>query len=125
MRTGKSKKYIAIRSSTTNWNTQVGAISNNPPRQQPVRQQQPVQQTNTNKELCWSCGGIFTPGRIAQCTAKQAQCSICKKTGHFAKMCRCKKPPLPQRRNQPRGGCRRPQGPTQSQLRVRQIQENL
>ena len=61
MRTGKSKKNIAIRSSTTNWNTQVGAISNNPPRQQPVRQQQPVQQTNTNKELCWSCGGIFTP----------------------------------------------------------------
>ena len=68
---------------------------------------------------------MFTQGRIAQCTAKQAQCSICKKTGHIAKTCRSKKSPLPQRRNRSRGVHQRPQGPTQSQLRVRQIQENL
>ena len=34
-------------------------------------------------------------------------------------------PPLAQRRNPFRGGYQRPQEPTQSQLRVRQIQENL
>ena len=118
---GQENQREILRSSTTNWNTQVSAISRNPPRNN-VRQQQPAQQTNPNRELCWRCGGIFTPGDTIQCKAKQAQCSICKNTGQFSKMCRCKIPPLPQRRNQPRGGYQRPQGPTQSQLRVRQIQ---
>ena len=44
---------------------------------------------------------------------------------HFAKMYRSKIPPLPQRRNPSRGGYQRHQGTTQSQLWVRQIQENL
>ena len=42
-------------------------------------------QTNTNDELCLRCWGIFTPGHINPCTVKQARCSICKNTGHFAK----------------------------------------
>ena len=56
---GQENQRVNLRSSTTNWNTQVGAISNNSPRQQPTRQQQPAQ-TDTNKELCWKCGGLFT-----------------------------------------------------------------
>ena len=75
---GQENQREILRSSTTDWNTQVGAISNHSPRQQPVRQQQPAQ-TNTNKEQWWRCGGLFTQGHIAQCTSKQAQCSICKK----------------------------------------------
>ena len=118
---GQENQREIIRSTATNWNTQVGAVTNNYPHQQPTRQQQ----TNTNKELCWRCGGNVSQGYITQCTAKQATCSICKKTGHFAKMCRSKIPPLPQRRTQSRGGYQRPQGSSQNQLRVRQIQESL
>ena len=118
---GQENQREILGSNATVWNSQVGVVTNNLPRQQPPRQQQ----TNTNKDLFWRCGGIFSQGHITQCTAKQATCSICKKTGRFAKMCRSKIPPLPQRRTQPRGGYQRPQGLSQSQLRVRQIQENL
>ena len=116
---GLDNQRELLRSSTSNWNAQVGAISNNPPRQQQA------QQATTNKELCWRCVGIFAPGHIAQCTAEQAQCSICKKTSPFAKICCSKIPPLPKKRYQSRGGYQRPQGPTQSQIRVHQIQGNL
>ena len=59
-----------------------------------------------------------------KCAAKQATCSICKKTGHSTKMCRSKIPPLPARKTNPRRSYQRPQGQG-SQLKVRQIQENL
>ena len=121
---GQENQREILRSSTPNWNNQVGAIPKNCTRKK-IRQQKPAQQTNTNKELCWSCGGIFIPGHINQCTAKPVQGSICKKTGHFAKMWCSKIPPIPSRRNQQRGGYQRPQGQNQSQLRIRQIQENL
>ena len=88
---GQENHREILRSTATSWNTQVGAVTNNCPRQQPTRQHQ----TNTNEELCWRCGGIIYQGHITQCTAKQAICSICKKTGHFAKMCRSKNPPPP------------------------------
>ena len=60
-----------------------------------------------------------------QCTAKQAVSNICKKTGHFAKICRSKiPPPLPAKKNNQRFRPQRPQGHN-NQLRVRQIQEQL
>ena len=59
-----------------------------------------------------------------QCPAKQATCNICKKTGHFAKMCRSKNPLLPTRKPIQRGPYQRPQG-QKSQLKNRQIQEQL
>ena len=49
---GQENQREILRSTATNWNTQVGAVTNNYPREQPTRQQQ----TNTNKELCWRCG---------------------------------------------------------------------
>ena len=61
---GHENQGEILRSSTTNWKTQVGAISNYSPRQQPVGQQQSAH-TNTNKKLCWRCGGLFTQGHIA------------------------------------------------------------
>ena len=100
----------------------MGAVTNNSPRQQPTRQQQ----TNISKELCWRCGGIFSPGHITQCTAKQAICSICKKTGHFAKMCRSKSPPPTTTKNPiPRRISTSPGIVTKSATRKRQIQESL
>ena len=42
---------------------------------------------------CWKCGLNFVPGHLISCQAKQEICRVCKKTGHFAKMCKAEKPP--------------------------------
>ena len=102
----------------------MNVISNNNTRPAPRPHQQPSKQTNKEKERCWRCGGIFSSGHKNQCAHKEAVCSICKKAGHFARMCRSKMPPLPIRKTNPRGPYQRLQGQG-SQLRVRQIQENL
>ena len=112
------------RTSAPNWNSQVNAITNKNARSAPRPQKQNIQQTNKTNEQCWRCGGGFTAGHMKQCTAKQAVCNICKKTGHFAKMCRSKIPPLPARRPNQRGSLQRPQGQS-NQLKVRQVQEQL
>ena len=89
---GQNQKEI-LRTSAPNWTNQVNVISNKNSRPNQRPQQQSTQQTNKTNEQCWRCGGIFTAGHMNQCTAKQAVCNICKKTGHFAKMCRSKIPP--------------------------------
>ena len=75
---GQKNQREILQTSTPNWNTQVSAISNDTTRKS-VRQQQPAQQTNTNKELCWRCGGIFTPCHITQCAAKQHNAASAKR----------------------------------------------
>ena len=45
---GQENQREILPSNATGWNYQVGAVTNNPPRQQPPRQQQ----MNTNKEIC-------------------------------------------------------------------------
>ena len=121
----KNQKEI-LRSSAPNWTNQVNAISNKNTRPMQRPQQQSPQQQNKPNEQCWRCGGIFMAGHMNQCTniSKQATCNICKKTGHFAKMCRSKIPPLPTRKPNQRSQQQRPQGQN-NQLRVRQIQEQL
>ena len=116
---GQENQKEILRSSAPNWTNQVNAISNKNTR--PI--QRPQQQNKPN-EQCWRCGGIFTAGHMNQCTAKQATCNICKKTGHLAKMCRSKIPPIPTRKPNQRFQQQRPQGQN-NQLRVRQIQEQL
>ena len=103
--------------------------------------------------------GMFSPGHLNQCAAKQAICNIYIyiyiyiyikyiyiyiyiykiyiyiyiyiyikkniKTGHLAKMYWSKIAPIPMSKTQPRGAYQRPQGQGNSQLRVRQIQENF
>ena len=96
---GQENKREILRSSAPNRNNKVSAVSNDTGLTN-TRQQQTAQPTNTNKELCWRCGGIFSPGHINQGTVKQAHRSICKKTGHFATICRSKLPQLPSRGNQ-------------------------
>ena len=121
---GQENQKKILRSSASNWNSQVSTIMNKNVRPTPRTQQQSTQQVNKPNEQCWRCGGSFTAGHMNQCTAKQAVCNICKKTGHFAKMCRSKIPPLPTRRQNQRGPSQRPQGQS-NQLKVRQIQEQL
>ena len=121
---GQENQKEILRSSAPNWNNQVNTIMNKNVRPKPRTQQQSTQQVNKPDEQCWRCGGIFTAGHMNQCTAKQAVCNICKKTGHFAKVCRSKIPPLPTRRENQRGTSQRPQGQS-NQLKVRQIQEQL
>ena len=121
---GQENQKEILRSSAPNWNSQVNAITNKNIRPTPRSQQQSTQQLNKTNEQCWRCGGSFTAGHMNQCTTKQAVCNICKKTGHFAKMCRSKIPPLPARRQNQRGPLQRPQGQS-NQLKVRQKQEQL
>ena len=121
---GQENQKEILRSSAPNWKSQVNAIMNKNVRPIPRTQQQNTQQLNKTNEQCWRCGGSFTAGHMNQCTAKQAVCNICKKTGHFAKTCRSKIPPLPTQRQNQRGPLQRPQGQS-NQLKVRQIQEQL
>ena len=62
-----------------------------------MRPQTSVQRQQTTQEIqpCWRCGAPFTQGHNINCSAKQAQCNICKKMGHFAKLCRSKMPERP------------------------------
>ena len=89
---GQEKQKEILRTSAPNWNNQVDAISNNNKRPVSRPHQQQSQQTNKTKEQCWRCGGTFTAGHMNQCTAKQAVCNICKKTGDFAKFAGLKFP---------------------------------
>ena len=45
---------------------------------------------------CRRCGNKFLPGHLSVCPAKNEACRLCKKIGHFAKICRSEMPPRPQ-----------------------------
>ena len=45
---------------------------------------------------CRRCGNKILPGHINICPAKNEACTICKKIGHFAKLCKSEMPPRPQ-----------------------------
>ena len=51
---------------------------------------------------CRRCGNKFLPGHLNICPAKNEACRICKKIGHFAKLCRSEMPPRPTFRPQQR-----------------------
>ena len=121
---GQENQKEILRSSAPNWNSQVNTIMNKNVRPTPRTQQQSTQQVNKPNEQCWRCVGSFIAQHMNQCTANQAVCNICKRTGHFAKVCQSKIPPLATRRQNQRGPSQRPQGQS-NQLKVRQIQEQL
>ena len=62
----------------------------------------PTPKTNAIPDW-WKCGHKFIPGHLNTCPAKQEICRICKKIGHYAKMCKEEMPPRalqrPQNRN--------------------------
>ena len=49
---------------------------------------------NNNKiRDCWKCGYVFIKRHLDNCPAKNRICNICKKIGHYAKVCRSEMPP--------------------------------
>ena len=42
-----------------------------------------------NSKLCWFCGGSFH--RRTRCPARNSECSLCGKVGHWAKVCQSKR----------------------------------
>ena len=92
---GQQNQKEILRGNNSNWNTTVAHLS--------ARKTGPaILPTPPSKQYpqCWRCGGSFTPNHINNCPAKVSQCNICKKQGHFAKMCKSQLPPLPRNRGQ-------------------------
>ena len=96
---GQENQREILRANPFNWN-QVNATT------QQTNRNQSRPQTNTRRQQkqmqdiqpCWRCGAPFTQGHNINCPAKGAQCNICKKLGHFAKLCRSKMPERPRQR---------------------------
>ena len=92
---GQQNQKEILSGNNSNWNTTVAHLS--------ARKTRPaILPTPTPKHYpqCWRCGGSFTPNHINNCPAEVSQCNICKKPGHFAKMCRSQLPPVTKNRGQ-------------------------
>ena len=72
-----------IMKANTNWNT-VSYVRQNKP-----RPQTPIQQKTS---ACWKCGNPFSMAHLQTCPAKQTQCKIRKKIGHYTSLCTAKMP---------------------------------
>ena len=95
---GQEHQKEILRANPSNWN-QVNATKQQPNRNQ-SRPQTSTQRQQQTQEIqpCWRCGAPFTQGHNINSPAKAAQCNICKKMGHFAKLCRSKMPERPRQR---------------------------
>ena len=90
---GQQNQKEILRGNNSNWNTTVAHMS--------ARKTKPaiLPTPNTKQyQQCWRCGGSFTPNHNNNCPAKMSQRNICKKPGHFAKMCRSQIPTPPKNR---------------------------
>ena len=95
---GQENQKEILRANPSNWN-QVNATLQQTNRTQ-TRPQTSTQRQQQAQDIqpCWRCGAPFTQGHNIICPAKGAQCNICKKMGHFAKLCRSKMPERPRQR---------------------------
>ena len=92
---GQQNQKEILRGNNSNWSTTVAHLSS--------RKSRPaILPTPQSKQYpqCWRCGGSFIPNHLNNCPAKVSYCNICKKPGHFAKLCRSQIPPLPRNRGQ-------------------------
>ena len=48
---------------------------------------------------CWKCGYKFISVHLSNCPAKNEICRICKKIGHYRKMCEAEMPPQDQHKD--------------------------
>ena len=62
------------------------------PTVQALRRSHPERTTEQNKQTCPGCGSGFHPGGRKHCPAYQVTCRTCNRTGHFAKVCKSRKP---------------------------------
>ena len=53
----------------------------------------PTPPNNNKIPDCWKCGNKFIKGHLDNCPAKYVVGNICKKVGHYAKLCRSEIPP--------------------------------
>ena len=70
-----------------------------------VQQNKPrnnLPQQNQKVTPCRKCGNPFSMSNLQICPAKNTQCNICKKIGHFASRCTAKMPERRPVRNQQR-----------------------
>ena len=90
-----------ILKANTSWNT-VSYVRQTKIRPQMAYTQQTRPQTSYGQQkspACWKCGNTFSMAHLQTCPAKQMQCKICKKLGHYTSLCTAK---MPERRP-PRG----------------------
>ena len=80
---GQQNQKEILRRNNSNWNTTVADLSARKTKPALL----PTPQNTKQKPQCWRCGGSITPNHNNNCPARISQCNICKKPGHFAKMC--------------------------------------
>ena len=87
---GQQNQKEILRRNYSNWNTTVAHLS-------ALNLKRAILRTPNTKQYsqCWRCGGSFTLNHNDNGSAKISQCNICKKPGHFAKLCRSQIPQLP------------------------------
>ena len=105
---------------------QVSYVRQNKIRPQMAYTQQTRPQTSYGQQkssACWKCGNTFSMAHLQICPAKQMQCKICKKLGHYTSLCTAK---MPERRP-PRGPTNNtsPQFKQQQTRRVKHIKQGL
>ena len=93
---GQQNQKEILRGNNSTWNTTVAHLSARKTKPAIL----PTPQNTKQYPQCWRCGGSFTPNHNNNCPARISQCNICKKQGHFAKMCRSQIPSLPKNRGQ-------------------------
>ena len=81
---GQQNQKEILRGNNSNWNTTVAHLSARKTKPAIL----PTPKNTKQYPQCWRCGGSFTPNHNNNCPARISQCNICKKQGHFAKMCR-------------------------------------
>ena len=75
---------------------------------------------------CRRCVNKFLPGHLNICPAKNEACRVCKKIGHYAKLCRSEMPPRPTFRPLQQQTNTREQPPQRyNQLAQRQTQQKI
>ena len=81
---GQQNQKEILRGTNSNWNTTVAHLSARKTKPALL----PTPQNTKQYPQCWRCGGSFASNHNNNCPAKISSCNICKKSGHFAKMCR-------------------------------------
>ena len=109
---------------------------NNTQQRQNIQQRTGILQTPKSGQVRdrRECGYKFIPGHLSNCPAKNEVCRICKKIGHYGKMCKAEMPPRPTQRPQTRSNLQSRNTTSNSQnsnnyqqntRRVRKIKNNI
>ena len=91
------QEMLKAHTSNTSWSnvSYIRKNSRNPTQQRQFKQ--PILPTSTSGKIepCFKCGQQFIRNHLNMCEAQNFTCQLCKKTGHYASLC---KAPMPERR---------------------------